>query len=608
MASAILASRNEPYWAEPKVYMRKPPCSNPNPRLDPNPNPSIVPKSSNRGSYDANVRTPNDDVVMAAGMVLSEDSSSLNRKSTSLNHRRDASHTSTRFSYVSFNISTCTRNERRELKRRLVAELEQVRSVSCRIESRDLQSSARSVGHSVSGIYCTGREVTSPAPVHQSQLALADSYTRKEQAFQSAKTVMLPVVLHKQEPFSQPEVKQDSVKLLSGMMKKCGQILSKLMRQKGGVWFNSPVDVEGMGLHDYRQIIKTPMDLGTVRSRLNNGFYLTPLDFAGDIRLTFRNALIYNPETHEVHKLASHLNLQFEGLFGPAYAKYEKQKMGNADSISEKQLCNSWSDLVPVNGPIPEPPPVSQPGHVAVPVQQQLQSKLVAPPALSTSWPQTHPQQQQFSTAVRKAGGKLPKPKAKDPNKRPMSYEERQKLSLGLQSLPPEKMNQVIFILRRRNVDTQQDGDEIVLDFETMDTETLWELDRFLCNCKKMLSKIKRQEALAGSMLCSAAGSHSIDGDHKLCVEDDAPEALALKSSKKGDPGDEDVDIGEDLPSTNYPTVVIEKDDGNGSCSSSSGSESSSSSDSESGSSSGSDSDDEDPHSPVAALRSPPRN
>ena len=34
-----------------------------------------------------------------------------------------------------------------------------------------------------------------------------------------------------------------------------------------------------------------------------------------------------------------------------------------------------------------------------------------------------------------------------------------------------------------------------------MDTETLWELDRFLCNCKKMMSKIKRQEAMANHLI-----------------------------------------------------------------------------------------------------------
>ena len=53
-----------------------------------------------------------------------------------------------------------------------------------------------------------------------------------------------------------------------------------------------------------------------------------------------------------------------------------------------------------------------------------------------------------------------------------------------------------------------------------------------------------------------------------------APEAQLAKKSKKGDPVDEDVDIGDEMPATNYPSVEIEKE----SSSSSSGSDSSSSS------------------------------
>lgn len=99
---------------------------------------------------------------------------------------------------------------------------------------------------------------------------------------------------------------------------------------------------------------------------------------------------------------------------------------------------------------------------------------------------------------------KLPKPKAKDPNKREMSLEEKHKLGIGLQSLPQEKMEQVVQIIRKRNGHLRQEGDEIELDIEAVDTETLWELDRFVTNYKKMVSKIKRQ-ALMGINNMSAA-------------------------------------------------------------------------------------------------------
>ncbi|KAK2639441.1 hypothetical protein Ddye_027236 [Dipteronia dyeriana] len=84
------------------------------------------------------------------------------------------------------------------------------------------------------------------------------------------------------------------------------------------------------------------------------------------------------------------------------------------------------------------------------------------------------------------------KPKAKDPNKREMSTEEKQKLGIGLQSLPPEKIGHVVDILTRRNRNLR-DEVEFEVDVDALDTETLWELDRFVTNYKK----IKRQALMS---------------------------------------------------------------------------------------------------------------
>lgn len=54
-------------------------------------------------------------------------------------------------------------------------------------------------------------------------------------------------------------------------------------------------------------------------------------------------------------------------------------------------------------------------------------------------------------------------------------------------------------IIRKRNGHLKQDGDEIELDIEAVDTETLWELDRLVTNYKKMVSKIKRQALMSNN-------------------------------------------------------------------------------------------------------------
>ena len=41
------------------------------------------------------------------------------------------------------------------------------------------------------------------------------------------------------------------------------------MKHKHGWVFNEPVDVVALGLRDYLRVVQTPMDLGTVKSKLD---------------------------------------------------------------------------------------------------------------------------------------------------------------------------------------------------------------------------------------------------------------------------------------------------------------------------------------------------
>lgn len=71
-------------------------------------------------------------------------------------------------------------------------------------------------------------------------------------------------------------------------------------------------------------------------------------------------------------------------------------------------------------------------------------------------------------------------------------------------------------------------------------------------------------------------------GQGNVKAEFDAAVAPIKKARKEG--GEEDVDIGDDIPMSSFPPVEIEKDDGHGHASSSSSSSSGSSSDSSSSS------------------------
>ncbi|KAH1005564.1 hypothetical protein HUJ04_006523 [Dendroctonus ponderosae] len=93
----------------------------------------------------------------------------------------------------------------------------------------------------------------------------------------------------------------------------------KGVKRKTYAWpFYKPVDAEMLGLHDYHDIIKHPMDLGTIKEKLDNREYHTAKEFTDDVRLIFLNCYKYNPADHDVVAMARKL----QNIFDLKLAKY----------------------------------------------------------------------------------------------------------------------------------------------------------------------------------------------------------------------------------------------------------------------------------------------
>ncbi|TVU43166.1 hypothetical protein EJB05_09612, partial [Eragrostis curvula] len=359
--------------------------------------------------------------------------------------------------------------------------------------------------------------------------------------------------------------------LRAAMLKRCGQILTRLRKQKISGWFNRPVDVVGLKLHDYYAIIRSPMDLGTVKENLTGGRYPSHEEFAADVRLTFNNALRYNPPGHQANTCARNLLSTFEGLYKEAISWFEQE-------------FQRYEPPMPLA--LMPPPPL-----LALP-----------PPPLALPPPPQPPVPVPVQVLPRMGGGRRPKPKARESNKREMDEEEKEKLRVGIQNLPDEKMGNVLQIVQKRNTDPALMGDDIVLDFDEMDVETLWELDRFVVNWRKAMNKNKRNGVMNGdtvdvTILPDDEDMVQVDVKPPV-VEIGDSETDMLERATEADMVDEYVDIGDEMPTVNYQSVEIEKDTQVASSSSESGSGSSSSSGSDSRSSADSDSDADDARSP----------
>eukprot|EP00536_Pseudo-nitzschia_multiseries_P016034 jgi/Psemu1/247266/estExt_Genewise1.C_10040019 len=91
----------------------------------------------------------------------------------------------------------------------------------------------------------------------------------------------------------------------------CLDVLKVLQAHQHGWVFNSPVDPVELGLPDYFEVIKQPMDLGTIRKKLENGCYHSLDDFHNHVQITFDNAMLYNPEGSVVYNMAHEMKTKF---------------------------------------------------------------------------------------------------------------------------------------------------------------------------------------------------------------------------------------------------------------------------------------------------------
>ncbi|KAH7351161.1 hypothetical protein BKA65DRAFT_525384 [Rhexocercosporidium sp. MPI-PUGE-AT-0058] len=123
-------------------------------------------------------------------------------------------------------------------------------------------------------------------------------------------------------------------------LKFCEEVLTEVMKQK--YWamnhpFTVPVDPVALGIPNYFAIIKKPMDLGTMLSKLKGGQYGNASDFEKDMRQIFANCYKFNPAGNPVHEVGK----QFENLFNEEWEKKESYLAEHSPAAASPSLPES---------------------------------------------------------------------------------------------------------------------------------------------------------------------------------------------------------------------------------------------------------------------------
>lgn len=88
-------------------------------------------------------------------------------------------------------------------------------------------------------------------------------------------------------------------------------ILKSLWKHQFAWPFHQPVDAVQLQLDDYYDIITSPMDLGTIKKRLENNYYWSATECLQDFNTMFTNCYIYNQPTDDIVLMALTLEKVF---------------------------------------------------------------------------------------------------------------------------------------------------------------------------------------------------------------------------------------------------------------------------------------------------------
>lgn len=355
-------------------------------------------------------------------ITASEDSSASRRKCINLN---SAACDGFSAPLQVLPLSKMSTSERNDLVLRLRAELEQIRILQKRVEKQ--RTNVVTLSSSSDILSCSNAQNGPPVENLKKSSGLKSELGRKVNPeaqkargwnrgtsgrFECAKEASMPSTFN------------------TVFMKQCEALLKKLMQHQYGWVFNTPVDVVKLNIPDYYTVIKHPMDLGTIKSKITSSEYSSVLDFVADVRLTFSNAMTYNPPANHVHIMADTLRKFFE----LRWKVIEKKFLKDSRPLQEKSGVHEEKEIVK-SMPSSKKRKITSMDHKVIP----------------------------------------------DPASRIMTDEEKHNLSRELEALLGELPDNIVEFLREQSSNGRETGeDEIEIDIDDLSDDTLFKLRKLL--------------------------------------------------------------------------------------------------------------------------------
>ncbi|ODV81567.1 Bromodomain-containing protein [Suhomyces tanzawaensis NRRL Y-17324] len=272
----------------------------------------------------------------------------------------------------------------------------------------------------------------------------------------------------------------------------CSQTVKELMSKKHINYnfpFLAPVDTVALNIPNYGEIVKEPMDLGTIHTKLANNQYENGDEFARDVRLVFHNCYAFNPEGTDVNMMGHRLEAIFEKKWAnrpipeptPANSDYDSSEGEYDDDDNEPEINEAMLSEVPAI--------------------QFLENQLIRMKKELDELKKEHLKKLREQQAARKK-----KKRAKKVSRRKNSvvsgsigtsgpvvtYEMKKQVSEMVPNLSDKKLQSLIKIIKD-DVEINNE-DEVELDMDMLEDRTVLKLHNFLFGKKAAASMAKKKK------------------------------------------------------------------------------------------------------------------
>ncbi|PON63045.1 Bromodomain containing protein [Trema orientale] len=253
-----------------------------------------------------------------------------------------------------------------------------------------------------------------------------------------------------------------AAKRMHDLMRQFGTILSQITRHKWAWPFMQPVDVEGLGLHDYYEVIDKPMDFSTIKNQMeakDGTGYKNVRQICADVRLVFKNAMKYNEERSNVHVMAKTLLKKFEEKWLQFLPKVIEEEKRREEEEAEARM------------------------NIQL-VYEAAHAKMARDISNELHELDTHLEELR-EMVVQKC--------------RKISVEEKRKLGAALTRLSPEDLGKALDIVAQNNPAFQATAEEVDLDIDAQSESTLWRLKFFVKDALEVQGKSSCSASMGGN-------------------------------------------------------------------------------------------------------------